>query len=237
MTIDRDYADLIETLGKPGCAICQLLLRDAQRFIDTILYEYVMDHEIHNAFRAGRGLCNTHAWQMQQGKGNALVIAVFFHAALDEVLKMNIKPDSGGSSGLASLLGRNSGNDPAQILEPTGPCLVCQHLDEAETRYFRILTGNFRKADLRDAFKESGGLCLPHVRQALGKFRRNDAETFLKLQRDIWQSLHGELELFMRRYDIQHADEAIGAEGDSWRRAIRYLTGEAGVFGLRRDVK
>jgi hypothetical protein len=234
MTIDRDYADLIEALGQPGCPVCRLVLRDAQRFIDTILYEYVMDHEVHNVFRAGRGLCNTHAWQMQQAKGSALVIAVFFHAALDEVLKIDLKADSGASSGLAGLLGRNTGDFPAQALEPTGPCLVCQHLDEAEGRYIRILTGNFNQPDVHDAFKESGGLCLPHVRQALGKFRRSDAETFLKLQRDIWQSLHSELEMFMRKYDIQHADEPMGVEGDSWRRAIRYLTGEAGVFGLRR---
>jgi hypothetical protein len=35
------YFDLVEAFGKPGCAVCNLLLRDADRFLDSILYEYV----------------------------------------------------------------------------------------------------------------------------------------------------------------------------------------------------
>jgi hypothetical protein len=42
-----------------------------------------------------------------------------------------------------------------------------------------------------------------------------------------------DLSEFVRKYDYNNAHEAIGAEGTSWLRAVRQMSGEKGVFGLR----
>jgi hypothetical protein len=57
------------------------------------------------------------------------------------------------------------------------------------------------------------------------------------LQREIWQRLQAELHEFMRKSDYHNMDEKMGAEGDSWQRAIARVGGEKGVFGLRRSEK
>ena len=59
-------------------------------------------------------------------------------------------------------------------------------------------------------------------------------EDFLRRLGQGKPASQGELQEFIRKYDINNAQEAMGSEGDSWRRAIRYLAGEDDIFGLRR---
>src|SRR5262245_17547672 len=80
------YFDLIETLPEPGCAVCNLVLRDVAHFLDLLLYERVTEPETHRAFRARRGLCNEHSSRLVQLRGGAVGAAVLYRAALNEVL-------------------------------------------------------------------------------------------------------------------------------------------------------
>jgi hypothetical protein len=102
-----DYYALIEAFGQPGCAICTLLLRSADRFLDSLLYEQVNESQTQRAIRARRGLCNEHAWQLTRYVGNALGIAILYRAAVDEVLSIleRTAPKGPTQSGLARLLG------------------------------------------------------------------------------------------------------------------------------------
>jgi hypothetical protein len=78
-------------------------------------------------------------------------------------------------------------------------------------------------------------LCLPHFRLALRAAPgAAHVEALLMMQTAIWGNLKGELDEFARKYDFNHADEDMGAEGDSWRRALGFVAGAARVFGLRR---
>jgi hypothetical protein len=234
MHVNRQYADLIEAMSEPGCAVCRLLLRDGARYIDSLLYEYVNEVETHQAFRAGRGLCNIHGHQMQQVKGAVLGIAILHRAALDEVLKTNFHTRD-RSSTLGSLLGRNATSSPSDKLEPTVPCLVCEYAAQAEKRYVSTIAEYIAEPDLQASLAASGGLCLPHFRQSLERISTTEgAEVFTAIQRKIWEDLRAELDLFITKYDAKYQSEPMGKEGDSWRRAIRSLVGEAGVFGLRR---
>src|SRR5258708_20955368 len=82
------YFDLIENFPKPGCAICNLVLRDVEHFLDLLLYERVTEPESHQAFRARRGLCNEHSSQLVQLRGGAVGAAVLYRAAVNEVLEI-----------------------------------------------------------------------------------------------------------------------------------------------------
>jgi hypothetical protein len=50
---------------------------------------------------------------------------------------------------------------------PSGPCLPCARDAEASDRALETLLTGLRETDLRDRYRESHGLCLPHLRAAM----------------------------------------------------------------------
>jgi len=239
METPRSYHTFLETFPKPGCAVCNLLLRDVDYFLDSLMYEYVNDLDTHAAFRAGRGLCNEHSWQLTAYLGNALGIVILYDAAIDEMQK--IIRQTPGKITPQSRLGRLLGTSPehsasslADRLEPSGPCVACEMLIKSEKRYIQVFNDYLSDAALQDAYRNSDGLCLPHFRQALRQ--ANDPERLdllLSIQCAIWAKLKTELKEFERKIN-QQISEMTEAEGNSWLRAIGRIAGEKGMFGLRR---
>jgi hypothetical protein len=43
MTNGHSYFVLLEELKQPGCPICSLFIKDSQSYLDTLLYENVLD--------------------------------------------------------------------------------------------------------------------------------------------------------------------------------------------------
>lgn len=239
MLTSFSYFDLVESFPKRGCVVCNLLLRDVERLLDSILYEYVNDPETQKTFRASRGLCNQHGWQMAKF-GNVLSIAVLYEASVDEVLSIlhQTAPDGNLQHGLARLLVPQDSNAAlVEALEPARPCIVCKMESASEAQYIRILSEHLADDKLQGAYRASDGLCLEHFKQALRQTHDvKRSQLLVEIQTNIWDRLRDELREFMRKYDYKHADEKMGAEGDSWRRAVARLGGEEGVFGVRRAI-
>lgn len=228
------YHDLLEAFPQPGCALCRLIQRDMYRYIDSLLYEYIARGQIMPEIRAGLGLCPPHSQQLLQYKGRALGIAIIFDWVVDEVLKIDSRTQPGAAAGFGRLFGKTS-NTLADALRPQGPCLACAYLDGLEERYALAFVETLTDARFMQAFTQSDGLCLGHVRSVLQQARTpQQTETFMAVQRPKWESLRAELREFIRKYDINNAGEVMGDEGDSWQRAIRDLMGAGDVFGLRR---
>lgn len=232
------YFDLIETFSQPGCAVCSLLLRNVDRSLDALLYEYVNDPDTHRAFRTRRGLCNEHSWQLARHTGNALGIAILYEAAVDEVLKTIDRVPLGvdPQSGLGRLLG-SAGKPNASLLadrlEPAGMCRICELLADSEKQYLHILSDYLGDERMLEAFRSSDGLCLPHFRQLLRRIRHPaDLQHLLSIQTAIWSRLREELAEYRDKSDYRRIREGMGAEGSSWLRAIGRLAGEKGVFGV-----
>lgn len=216
------YYDLIETFPNRGCAICSLLQRDVDRLLDSILYEHVTSPAMHRAFRASRGLCREHGWRLTTF-GNVLSIAVLYEATLDEILSvMDQTPPNGKRTLTRFLQPQPQQSELAEALAPTQPCVACKAERESEAQYISVLGEYINDDRIQAAFRESDGLCLAHFRQALR--HTPHAEQLVSIQRDIWGRLQAELREFKRKYD-QHVDEKIGAEGDSWLRAVAAISG------------
>ena len=204
------------------------MLRSVTSYLDGLLYEYVNTPPVHRDFRAGRGLCNQHMWQLPTYRGVSLGVAILDAAVLDELLTIIDHHAVGTES--ASPLGRlRRGRAPgagelAQALEPTGPCIACREAERVEQRTLRTLTGHFDRFEA--IFAQSDGLCLPHFRALLRTpMTAVTTVTITQAQRGIWRRLQGELEEFKRKSDINHAGDPMGAEGDSWVRAIDAIAG------------
>lgn len=86
---------------------------------------------------------------------------------------------------------------------------------------------------MQEAFRVSEGLCLPHFRQFVPLLRDPALlRTAIEAQANIWQHLKDELEQYLRQSGARATDEPMGAEGDSWQRAILAIAGDRRLFGM-----
>lgn len=215
------YYDLIEAFPQTGCAVCRLALRDVQRYLDSLLYEYSTDPQMHRLMRSGRGLCNLHSWQLTEIAGGALSTAVLFRSALLEVREVAAEAEAGRRT--------------AERLAPRSLCPACQALAEREQLCAETFAKHLGEPTFEAAWRASEGLCLPHLRLILPALSQADAARLLDHQRAVWARLQAELETFQRSFQAEHSAEPLSqAAAASWRRCIALLTGERGVFGTAR---
>ena len=222
------YYDLTESFSQSGCAVCRLLQRDVARLLDSILYEYATDRGMQARFRASRGLCGKHGWELSRNN-NALGIAILYEQSLHELLTLLEKPApvEKAKRGLGWLFTASSGAALADSLEPVKQCLACETQSTNETAYIRALADDLSDDAMLAAFRSSDGLCVEHFRQALRATTDPARASHLTgVQRDIWTRLRADLLEFMRKSDYNHADEAMGPEANSWLRAVARLSGE-----------
>ncbi len=221
MVTPFSYYDLLDSFAKSGCAVCQLLLRDADQHLDSILYEYVVDVDTNQAFRQSRGLCNEHGWQMMNYFGGKLGAAILYHASIDEVLKILTQQE-----GVKNRIFARKGSGLAEKLLPAAECMVCQMQNRNEKTYLETFIHYLEDEKFQAAYRRSEGLCLPHFRQAL---TLHPSDTLIAIQRDLWTQTRADVVNFIENSALLEGDDK-----EKWRRVVRQLCGEKGVFGTKR---
>jgi len=216
--------------------VCRILQRDTQRILDSILYERVTNPPTQKTFRASRGLCSEHGWQLTQFS-NALGTAILYEQVVHEVLTILEDNTPGGiGQGIRRMFSPNPNITLADALEPTAVCPVCVTLDDAESRYIRMLSDHLGDEKLLTAYRPSEGLCLGHFRQLLCVTPTPEPlKNLLTIQNEILERLRTDLLEFMRKNDYQHVSEEVTPnQANSWIRAVSGMGGERGVFNGRR---
>jgi len=230
--------DIVEAFQKQkGCPVCLLIRRKVEQFIHAMLFEHIIRPHMHDAFRAGRGLCNTHAWQMSRFNGALLNIAVYYRGTINQLLTSLDEPGAAMPIrfGLGRLVGKGGpSSSVADRLEPTGSCVVCEARAEIQELHTRTIGQHISDSRLSDAYRQSlYGLCLPHFRLALRYTQTAaDQRILVDIQRTLWEALMAELDEFKEMHDHRHTGEWMGMEGDSWLRALKAMAGEEGIFGI-----
>jgi hypothetical protein len=64
MNKDRSYFVFLEALEKPGCPICHLVVDDSRGYLDSLMYERVLDVPTRLGLMDSFGFCNWHTWQI-----------------------------------------------------------------------------------------------------------------------------------------------------------------------------
>ncbi len=231
MAYPKTYIDLLERLNGRGCAVCRLLLRNEHEYLDSLLYEYVNDTGIQQAFQRGRGLCNHHSWLLTHHPGYSLGVSILFEAALDEVINLLELEDSTVQFSRleTTVSGWFDGKNTrlADKLESGTPCLACASLVRAEAQYIDTFADYWHDTAIQEAYQQSDGLCLPHFREVLRRISApNERGQLVEIQRAKWESLKSELRQFQIKSAFNYVGEPIGTEADSWRRAVASLTGD-----------
>lgn len=240
MNKQRSYFVFLETLEKPGCPICQFVLDDSRGYLDSLMYERVLDVPTRLGVMDSFGLCNWHTWQTPSLPPVCAPAVGFSIFASDLLRKFDLIaqatrdkrrriwkiPFRGATKRLSSLMKGKA-------------CPVCVHVARGESYYLRELADFIEEEQFLSAYKRSAGICLPHFFSL--EQRLCDHENFPVLERlmlEKVQSLKGTLDAFMRKQDHRFGAEITSSEASAWRTAMELLVGKPGVFNneIRRDA-
>lgn len=219
--------DLIEAGAQPGCPLCRVARRWAERFVSALLYEEVTDPHTRGRLKQSLGFCHIHAGQASETAGSLLGVAIIYRGLISQVSAALAET---APTTRRSWWKAKSEADAASWpgLAPASECPACIHQRDMEAAALAaMVTALPDNERLRAALSQpAGGLCLPHLRSALALARDEVAFAFL---RDSTQqrlgSLIAELDEFIRKYDHRFRHEEWNDERDSWERAIAWMTG------------
>lgn len=194
-----DFFALMEALGQPGCPACRLADRAARRFIETLFYEQVTDPQARARLRRSEGFCEEHtavALQLGDALGSSIIYADVLAAASQSL-----------------------GSAPSQT------CPACHTASEAAQRALNTLLTHFAEEEAQLAYRQSDGLCLPHLRQIIPSRSKSAAAKVLDIERERLARLAAECEEFAAKSDYRRLGEPLGSERNAWQRAARKLGG------------
>jgi hypothetical protein len=203
--------------------------RAAGRFIDGLLYESVTDPAMRATLVESHGFCPTHSRRLV-GHHDALGSAIIYRSVLKHLEEELASLSASEGKGMMARLRGSWGRESESPLDSHAPCPACLERERAAERALSTFGANHREPELQKALDQSPGLCLPHLRQALGALEPPALSLLLQRQQAAWAALHGELDELIRKYDHRYRDEKIGAEKDAWERAVRLTVGETDVF-------
>ena len=219
MPLSSHAYNLRQAFDQPGCAVCRLTLDSVHHYLGSLVYEYVNKVPTHEAVRAARGFCATHAWHIQeQFPASGVGVAVLYEGLVRNMLNdMGDVPPNGNRRQVANA---------ASALQAHGECPACTHRATVETHLLRNLLDHLDQEDFAAGFSASSGLCLPHLRAALEISGQHANKTrLLAAQQAIWRELQADLAEYMRKNDYRFQPEGMGKEGDSPHRAIESISG------------
>jgi hypothetical protein len=229
------YHDLISASQEAGCPVCRLVLQSVDRYFDNLFYENVNDWGIRDQLRRSLGFCNVHAWlAIERGHGDPLGVSIIYHDILSTLLK-RLPQATDRASPTKRILAR-LGRLPRQLadqikitvqaLTPQAACPACEQRDKMTRLYLATLVTNLDDGQLAEAFLQSDGLCLPHLRQAFSMARDEQAyRILLDASREKLSTLDEQLSEIIRKSDYRFHGEGFGSERDAWRRVIGAASG------------
>jgi hypothetical protein len=236
MNKDRSYFVFLEALEKPGCPICHLVIEDSRGYLDSLMYERVLDVPTRLDLMDSFGFCSWHAWQIPALPAICNPIVGFSIFASDILRKFDLLAHA--------TINRDQEKQPWQlwlkkVLRKVKlssrmkgkACPTCVHVAQAEYYYLRELTDFIQDEHFLSAYEASERICLPHFFSLEQRFSNQPYyPALLKLQLRKVQSLRNTIDEFIRKQDHRFRDEIASSEAKAWRIAMEFLAGKPGVF-------
>lgn len=231
MARTQTYFDLRDACCEQGCPVCRLTLRAVSRFIESVDYEYVNDPDVRAKVERAMGFCNTHA-QHWLREGHLLGVALVYEGILNRLQPEVERARPNGQTGLLSGFGRRKRAGSSDVLQPDGVCPVCREREHAELQLVRVLGEGLTETaeDFRTAFRQSDGLCVPHLRLALCTLSDTGAvETLRTATLAHQERLSRQLREIVRKHDYRFREEVSGEERGAATRAVAHVSGMPGI--------
>jgi hypothetical protein len=230
------YFELVDAQRLAGCPVCRLVHRTTDRYLDSLLYESVLDPTLREKLKRSHGFCSEHVEMLRNHPGRSLGIALIYETLLRRVTDVMEEGNLEAGSLRDRIRGAGShGRALAGRLAPDLPCPACEIKHEATRNNLELLIAFLDDDKLYEAYAEGEGLCLPHLAWAVSLV--SEEETLQRLllpQISRYRLLLADLAEYIRKSDHRFRHETLGPEGDVWLRVMNAITGGAGL-GLGRE--
>lgn len=233
--MDKTHHDLRDAFAADGCPVCALAHAAVARYFQTLNYEAAGDRGVRARLRESLGFCQPHA-QQWLGVAHVLATATIYAEVLAQT-RDDLRTRSFRRSGprLPAILRARSASAPpddaaAGSPRAAAPCPACLVRHDSERMLLSTLLSGLRETAFRADFAAGSGLCLPHLRRALAL--ASDDSTFTTLRDTALaheDALLAHLLEVIRKHDYRFTEELAGEERGAGSRAIRHITGEAGL--------
>jgi len=226
------YFELVDAQSQAGCPICRLIYKATNRYLDSILWEAVLDPEVRAKLKRSHGFCAEHVEMLSNKSGRALGIALIYRDTIRAIANTAERGQyTKGASLVSKFLGKGQ-NELGLVkkLSSDEPCPACGIAHKAESNYLDLLIVHLDDEKLYDAYAQGEGLCLAHFIGAIE--RVEDKESLHRLIRPQvarYRLMLTDLDEFIRKRDHRFRHEKYGKEGDVWLRAMNAIVGGAGL--------
>jgi hypothetical protein len=133
-----------DLLRPDGCPVCRYAAEAGDRFLGWFALEAHADADMITRLCGSLGFCAVHTRGMLVQPGAAVRMTALYTYLL-----------------------RAAARNLADGTSPSGRCLPCARDAEASDRALETLLTGLQETDLRERYRDSHGLCLPHLRAAV----------------------------------------------------------------------
>jgi Family of unknown function (DUF6062) len=219
---------LRKALSKPGCVICEALNASVRCYIFSFLYEGMMSGDVREKFLEGGGFCAQHFRQAKEIEdenwADGFGVAILCQNLLERILPVLNALDVNQNGTKRGLSLKHRKNSLPRLAGER--CMVCELAQQSEARYMEALEELLGDPSFADQYRQSAGLCLPHVPIAFHCWTSPAAVGLVgQGVKKQAERLVSKLEEFQRKHDYQYKHEPRGAEWSSPGRAIEFLIG------------
>jgi hypothetical protein len=183
-----------------------LIAVSTERRLRFLFHEGLNDPDLRKDLRSSLGFCGRHAAEAAR-IGHPLGIALLYNDVLARAKER--------VGALAS--GRR--------VSALAPCPQCIAEQKDEEHYIRALATDLQEESMQVDYERAYGLCFSHLEAVIAQ-ASEEVSSFLGAQEDTRLSdLIHDLQEFIRKSDYRFSREPMGAEGNSWRRALEKVAG------------
>lgn len=236
--------NLLEALKKPGCPTCRIFRQASERALESFLWENVNEPDVRQGILDSYGFCPAHTRVMVAREvltsslplGTNIIYEHLGRVVAGELKSLRLGSPGGGINAMLASLLRRVGFKRVQAgpLPPRGVCPACLAGTNAALNSLHVLCDEVQKeGDVRQAYLGSDGLCLPHLRLAVGNHSSIFATGVTLLIDDAVKRLEDQsrdMKEFIRKNNWSYRDEKLTAEEDTaWRKTLGFFTGFPGA--------
>jgi hypothetical protein len=202
---------------------CLAALRRRARplFPEPVVQKHLLYHACREALLSGQcPVCRLVAAGTQQRLRH-----LFHESVNDPLVRESLRGSLGYCARHAQMAAGASDACGIAILYRDILSRVLRRLEAEERRCLHALARDLRDPDLQAAYRQSNGLCVPHLERLLA-LSAPEIVAFVADQEEARiAALADELGEFIRKHDHRFAHEPMNAERDSWRRALQKAAG------------
>ena len=169
--------------------------------------------------RDARGLCHRHAWRLAGWRGSTVGAAIVYHDVVNTLAKVLEQQGSCRGSPSQPRLPRQSSESLGRMSRLSSRA---RGADSVQSKPCWPTSSN---PTSRPPTRPAPASACPHFGQVLAQANDTQARLLEAWQLAIWRKLHAELGELIRKNDHRYQGEPVGAEADSWLRAIAAVVG------------